>query len=167
MVSRGHPATMTPMPLASALRHPLLAIAEPVAAVLERIGQARTRLTPTKRAGNTGERLAYFHLRRNGYIVVARQWRAPNLNGEVDLIAWHGETLCFIEVKTRSARDRFGAAYTINDDKKKVLRRMASAYIQSLPWHGDQAAQPSIRFDAAFVYLDEKPHRVDLHESLF
>ncbi len=155
------------MPLAQTLRHPLLAVAEPISAVLQRIGDARQRLDPRKRAGNTGERLAFFHLRRNGYIVVARQWRAPNLNGEVDLIAWHGETLCFVEVKTRSAHDRFGAAYTINDDKQKALRRMASAYTQSLPWHGDQAARPAIRFDAVLVYLDAKPRRVEIHQSFF
>lgn len=158
---------MGAMPLAQTLRHPLLAIAEPVTAILQRVGDARQRLDPRKQAGNTGERLAFFHLRRNGYTVVARQWRAPNLNGEVDLIAWHGETLCFVEVKTRSAHDRFGAAYTINDDKKKALRRMAFAYVQSLPWHGDQAAQPAIRFDAALVYLDAKPRRVEIHQSFF
>ncbi len=155
------------MPLPRTLRHPLLAIAQPVTAVLERIGYARQGLDSRKGAGNTGERLAFFHLRRSGYTVVARQWRAPNLNGEVDLIAWHGETLCFIEVKTRSAHDRFGAAYTIDSDKQRNLRRMAAAYVQGLPWHGDQAAKPAIRFDAAFVYLDEKPHRVELHTSFF
>ncbi len=158
---------MERMPLAPMFRHPLLAIAEPVAAVLERIGHARTRLDPRKRAGNTGERIAYFHLRRRGYTVVARQWSAPNVNGEVDLIAWHAETLCFIEVKTRSAEDRFGAAYTINDDKKNALRRMARAYVQSLPWHGDQEAAPAIRFDVVLVYLHEKPRRVELRPSYF
>ncbi len=155
------------MALPHTLRHPFLALAEPTAALLQRLGDARRGIDPRKRAGDTGERLAYFHLRRNGYAVVARQWRAPNLNGEVDLIAWHGETLCFVEVKTRSSHDRFGAAYTIDSNKQQNLRRMAAAYIQSLPWHGDQPAQPSVRFDAAFVYLDETPRRVELHQSFF
>ena len=158
---------MDGMPWAQTFRHPLLAVAQPVSAMLQRLGDARHRLDPRKRAGNTGERLAFFHLRRNGYTVVARQWRAPNLSGEVDLVAWHGETLCFIEVKTRSSHDRFGAAYTIDAHKQHNLRRMAAAYIQSLPWHGDQPAQPSIRFDAAFVYLDETPQRVELHQTFF
>lgn len=155
------------MALAQTLRHPLLAVAEPVAALLERIGQRRQRLDPRKAAGNTGERLAYFHLRRNGYVVVARQWRAPNLDGEIDLIAWHGETLCFIEVKTRTRDDRFAPAYAIDDGKQKALRRMASAYIRGLPWQGDEAATPAIRFDGVFILLDQKPPRIDLQTAIF
>lgn len=155
------------MPFAEVLRHPLLAIAEPVVAVLERVGNARRDVGARKRAGDTGERLAYFHLRRNGYTVVARKWRAPNLRGEVDLVAWEGETLCFVEVKTRSGHDRFGAGYAIDRSKQDESRRMAAAYLQSLPWHGDEPAQPAMRFDAAFVYLDERPRRVELHRSYF
>lgn len=51
--------------------------------------------------GRHGELAAFFYLRRQGYIVVARGWRSGRLRGDIDLIAWHGETLCFIEVKTR------------------------------------------------------------------
>ena len=149
------------MPLARILRHPLLALAEPAAALLERMGQKRLGVTGTKAAGQTGERLAYFHLRRNGYLVVARQWRAPNLNGELDLIAWHGETLCFIEVKTRTRTDRFAPDYAINPRKRQDLHRMAAAYVQGLPWQGDEAPQPAIRFDSVSVLLDTIPYRVE------
>lgn len=45
------------------------------------------------RVGLTGEDAAFFHLMRNGYIVVARRWSTGNLQGDVDLIAWKGELL--------------------------------------------------------------------------
>ena len=155
------------MPLAQTLRHPLLALAEPAAALLERIGQKRRGITGTNAAGQTGERLAYFHLRRKGYLVVARQWRAPNLNGELDLVAWQNETLCFIEVKTRTRSDRFAPDYAIGPGKERDLRRMAAAYVHGLPRQRDQAPGPAIRFDSVSVLLDTKPYRVELQTGIF
>src|SRR5271170_3140487 len=55
--------------------------------------------------GERGEREALFYLRRMGYTVVARRWKSSRLRGDVDLIGWDGEWLCFVEVKTRSGRD--------------------------------------------------------------
>jgi putative endonuclease len=55
-----------------------------------------------QRTGRRGEEDTYFYLRRQGYIMVARNFRSPNRRGEIDLIAWHKEVLCFIEVKTRT-----------------------------------------------------------------
>ena len=52
--------------------------------------------------GERGEREALFHLRKLGYVIVARRWKTAKLWGDVDLIAWDGEYLCFVEVKTRS-----------------------------------------------------------------
>jgi putative endonuclease len=57
------------------------------------------------RTGRRGEEDAYFYLRRLGYVMVARNFRAPNRRGEIDLIGWHQDTLCFVEVKTRTTRD--------------------------------------------------------------
>lgn len=149
------------------LRHPLLALAEPAAAVLERIGQRRNRTIGTRAAGQTGERLVYFHLRRNGYTVVARQWRAPNLDGEIDLIAWHGDTLCFVEVKTRTRTDRFAPEYAIGPRKQQELRRMAAAYVQSLPGDADEASRPAVRFDSVSVLLDRRPAQIERRVGIF
>ena len=55
--------------------------------------------------GTRGEEDAYFYLRRQGYVMVARNYRSPHRRGEIDLIGWDGEVLCFIEVKTRTTRD--------------------------------------------------------------
>ncbi len=49
--------------------------------------------------GNWGEWLALVHLRRLGWDIVARNWRTAR--GEIDLIAYDGPCLAFVEVKTR------------------------------------------------------------------
>ena len=75
--------------------------------------------------GIEGEEAAYFHLRRKNYVVVARRWSGGNLPGDIDLIAWQGQLLCFIEVKTRTARDRSPAEIAVDSHKRHVLRRLA------------------------------------------
>src|ERR1700735_5357451 len=57
------------------------------------------------RTGRRGEEAAYFHLRKLGYTMVARNFRSPRCRGEIDLIGWEKDVLCFVEVKTRSTRD--------------------------------------------------------------
>ena len=57
--------------------------------------------------GAAGERLARRHLEHQGYEFIAANWRRPY--GELDLIMRDGDTLVFIEVKTRRG-ERFGSA---------------------------------------------------------
>ena len=99
--------------------------------------------------GLEGEEAAFFHLRRKGYTVVARRWTAGNLPGDLDLIAWQGSMLCFVEVKTRTARDMTPAEAAIDSHKRNVLRRLARQYVRHLA--GDAGAQA--RFDVISVYL--------------
>ena len=99
--------------------------------------------------GIEGEDAAYFYLRRKGYVIVARRWSAGNLPGDVDLIAWQGELLCFIEVKTRTARDMSPAEIAVDAHKRAVLRRLARRYVRELP----RPAAPQVRFDVVSVYL--------------
>jgi putative endonuclease len=99
--------------------------------------------------GHRGEDAAFFELRRKGYIVVARRWSAGNLPGDLDLIAWQGPILCFIEVKTRTAHDMTPAEAAVDRHKQYVLRRLARAYLRQLP----QAEAPPTRFDVMSIYL--------------
>src|SRR5579872_4640137 len=78
--------------------------------------------------GMRGEREALFHLRKMGYTVVAQRWTSGKLPGDVDLIGWDGEWLCFVEVKTRTGRDTAAAEVAVDHDKQRMLRRMARAY---------------------------------------
>ncbi len=101
--------------------------------------------------GKRGEFEAMFFLRRQGYKVFERRWRTPEWNGDLDLIAWKDDTLCFVEVKTRTARDFAAAAVAIDEAKRKMLRRMARAYQRTLP--SVQAEGWAVRFDVVSVYL--------------
>ena len=77
--------------------------------------------------GFEGEDAVFFYLRRKGYIVVARRWSCGDRPGDIDLIAWQGTMLCFIEVKTRSGRGAMPAEDAVDDDKQEMLRRLARA----------------------------------------
>jgi putative endonuclease len=99
--------------------------------------------------GIEGENAAYFHLRRKGYVVVARRWSAGHQPGDIDLIAWQGRLLCFVEVKTRTAHDDTAAEVAVDTHKRTMLRRLARQYVRQLP---EQEA-PQVRFDVVSVYL--------------
>jgi putative endonuclease len=99
--------------------------------------------------GIEGEEAVCSYLRRKGYTVVARRWSAGNLPGDLDLIAWQGPTLCFFEVKARTARDSSPAENAVDAHKRNILRRLARQYMRQLP---DETA-PQARFDVISVYL--------------
>jgi putative endonuclease len=52
--------------------------------------------------GVRGETYAYWHLRHLGYVLIARNYRSPEDHAELDLVGYDGDTLAFIEVKTRT-----------------------------------------------------------------
>jgi putative endonuclease len=108
---------------------------------------------PHLETGSRGERAAFFWLRRRGYTVVARGWRSSRARGDLDLIAWHadpgGDTLCFIEVKTRTTHAVAEAHVAVDRDKRRVLRRLARHYLRQLP-HRDVP----VRFDILSIYFE-------------
>ena len=112
--------------------------------------------------GARGEEEAYFHLRQQGYVMVARNYRSSRRRGEVDLIGWEGETLCFIEVKTRSRKDElFSAELAVDHEKRDELKGMARAYLRRLD------AKPEIRFDVVSVYLTKDQPEITVFRAAF
>ena len=81
--------------------------------------------------GERGEESAFFFLRRQGYTVVAQRYRSGLRPGDIDLIAWEDDTLCFIEVKTRSSRNVATAEASVDEEKRSTLRRLANVYLRS------------------------------------
>ncbi len=100
--------------------------------------------------GRRGEEQAYFYLRRQGYVMVARNWRSPRRRGEIDLIGWDGEVLCFIEVKTRTTRDVKPAEAAVDRPKQKELIATAREYLRRLQ------TTPPYRFDVLSIYAEEE-----------
>ncbi|MEP6743224.1 MAG: YraN family protein [bacterium] len=86
--------------------------------------------------GRRGEELAAAYLQQLGYRIVATNFALPvgrnrldaAINVEIDLVAYHGDTLCFVEVKSR-ASDWF-ASPQVNVDRRKQrqIARAARAY---------------------------------------
>jgi putative endonuclease len=76
--------------------------------------------------GMQGETLACEFLGRNGYQVIERNYRCPD--GEVDIIALKGDTLVFVEVRTRKSRLFGTPEESITPTKKERLRTVAAHY---------------------------------------
>jgi putative endonuclease len=137
---------------------PVLALMEEALALLERVHDRwvpLSRRPAEEQRGIDGERAAYFYLRRLGYIVVAREWTISTLPGDVDLIGWDGETLCFVEVKTRNDAGAFAAELSVDREKTDVLRRLADAYLRQLPHAPAEPPVVQTRFDVISVYMDD------------
>jgi putative endonuclease len=105
------------------------------------------------RTGQRGEEEGYFCLRRRGYVMVARNFRSPRHHGEIDLIGWDHEVLCFIEVKTRTSHDVKPAEATVDREKRRALRKVIRDYLQSLPVR-QFPEPPPWRFDVLTVYFE-------------
>ena len=101
------------------------------------------------RTGRRGEESAYFHLRRLGYTMVARNFRSPRCRGEIDLIGWDNDVLCFVEVKTRTTRDVKPGEAAVDRHKRRLIAAVAREYLRRFP--------PSCqwRFDVVSVYYSE------------
>ena len=76
--------------------------------------------------GKRGERIAERHLRRCGYRIIERNYRA--VGAEIDLIAMDGATLVFVEVKARHSTRAGMPSEAVNHHKTRHIRRAAQAY---------------------------------------
>lgn len=90
--------------------------------------------------GIRGETYAYWYLRRQGYILVAKNYTFPGVKGELDMVGYDGATLAFVEVKTRVMRDAAAARAgleqrlpeeAVNWEKRRNLSRMASQFLRT------------------------------------
>ncbi|HEY1403289.1 MAG TPA: YraN family protein [Pyrinomonadaceae bacterium] len=91
---------------------------------------------PHRALGQRGETLAAAFLERAGYVLVAanfvlpvgRNLRGAIVNAEIDLVAYEGDVLCFVEVKTR-ASDWFAAPEAnVDRRKQRQITRAARVY---------------------------------------
>ena len=106
-----------------------------------------------QRTGRRGEEEAYFYLRRRGYTLIARNYRSPHHRGELDLVGWERDVLCFIEVKTRTTHDVKPAEAAVDRHKQKELSMVARDFLRLMP------ASCQWRFDVLSVYYDSGRRR--------
>lgn len=96
--------------------------------------------------GKHGEDMAHRYLRRKGFTVVARNWRPPQGGGEIDIVAWEGDWLVFVEVKTRSSGEWSAPERNVDAEKMQALRRAARDYLRRT-----NADETRIRFDVVSI----------------
>jgi putative endonuclease len=90
--------------------------------------------------GRHGEALAIDYLVQAGYRIVAANFSLPigrNLrdvivNAEIDVIAYDGRTLCFVEVKARASDDFGPPQVNVDLRKRRQISRAALAYRRML-----------------------------------
>ncbi len=81
------------------------------------------------KSGKKGEGLALFYLKRKGYKIIEKNYKA--CSGEIDIIARDRGVTCFIEVKTRKSR-RFGLPQeSVNRRKQLRIAKVALMYIKN------------------------------------
>lgn len=112
-------------------------------------------------AGRDGEELASRWLERNGFQVLARNWRQGR--NEIDIVAREADTIAFVEVKTRRLGPGGRPADAVSGSKRRRLARAAAA------WIGRHPGEPGeFRFDIIeVVTAPGGPPLVELRRDAF
>lgn len=104
--------------------------------------------TKNRKTGDAGEKEAAKFLKRCGYRILEKNYVRDGY--EIDIIAAKGDTLAFVEVKTRTLREGtvpYGrAAEAVTPEKQRKILRAAACY----KGHGDTR---KMRFDVVEVYI--------------
>jgi len=110
--------------------------------------------------GIKGESLAQDYLRKKGYSILWRNYRTSF--GEMDLVGVQGDTLVFIEVKTRRS-NQFGLPReAVNFKKQQQYYRLAQHFLQHHP-----QCYPNTRFDVIEIYVLDTQYRIEHLENAF
>ena len=110
--------------------------------------------------GRFGEELAYKKIKRLGYKKIIRNYRCPL--GEVDLIANDGDTLVFIETKTRKGKSVGYAKEAVDARKKRQLSKVALFYMKS-----NNCCETKARFDVIAVSLKGGKPLIEVVKNAF
>ncbi len=106
--------------------------------------------------GNRGERVAARFLKKLGYKILVRQARSKV--GEIDLIARDGETIVFVEVKTRSSHATGHPSEAVGYQKQKQLTRAALFWLKER-----NLLDHRCRFDVIAITWQDGQHPVVEH----
>lgn len=120
-------------------------------------------MNPKKLRGDWGEAYTAAYLRRQGYAIVASQFRCRM--GEIDLIARKDGVLCFVEVKTRTETEHGLPREFVGPKKQQRIRTAAAQYLARY------GLDCPVRFDVAEVCttdaLEENKTTIEYLEAAF
>lgn len=105
--------------------------------------------------GTNGELIAVNFLKNKGYIILETNWRSGKK--EIDIIAEIGDTIVFVEVKTRS---NFNFGYpeeAVDERKKSLIKSAAEDYFLACP------SQKLLRFDIISILQQQNTTKEIVH----
>lgn len=139
--------------------------------IKERLARGRLRRAAHLELGARGEEAAVDYLKRyEGYDIVAvnfavqigRSLRGQRLLSEIDIIAYDGDTLVFVEVKTRSSDDMVAPERAVNLRKQRQIARAARRYRQLM-----KVTDERHRYDVVTVVPGKKGFKIELLRGYF
>ena len=111
--------------------------------------------------GRKAERLAAIRLRQLGYRIVEANFRCRY--GELDIVAWDGDTLAFVEVRSHATLDFGSPAESIGPRKRARLCLTAQAYLEQI-----EIPDPNCRFDVVeIVFAEGQEPSIELIKDAF
>jgi putative endonuclease len=110
--------------------------------------------------GRSGEQRAVRYLKKSGYQILETNYR--NRIGEIDIIAKEGDTLVFVEVKTRNLRFFVHPKEAVTRKKQLKICRVAQYWLKSNQKTGARA-----RFDVVAILSDRHTHEIELIKNAF
>ena len=113
-----------------------------------------------KRTGEKGEELAAAYLTEAGYRIIERNYRC--VFGEIDIVAEEGNTLVFVEVKSRRSESYGDPQLAVGHQKQKKISKIALHYLSAKNLRHRPA-----RFDVVAVKLLSEGCRIDLIRNAF
>jgi putative endonuclease len=118
-----------------------------------------------RRRGLLGETYGYWYLRKQGYVFIAKNYMPQGAKGELDLVGYDGETIAFVEIRTRTVREDISGLpeLSVSYAKQSVLVRTAQRFLPDRHLHD----YPT-RFDVlAIDNFPGRPPEVRLHKDAF
>lgn len=116
--------------------------------------------TPNRIIGDLGERRAAWHLRKNGYRILEKNYQA--LGAEIDIIARKKNITAFVEVKARNIKHlgymESRPASAVTPEKQRKIINVSGHYKRSHPFDG------RMRYDIIEVYLEDGKRRTKVKE---
>ncbi|MED4599557.1 YraN family protein [Paenibacillus validus] len=114
------------------------------------------RLANRKQRGAKSEAEAAAYLNREGWTIVARNWRCRT--GELDIVAEEKGTLVIVEVRSRNLNETYGTpSESVNGRKQRQIRETAEVYL-----HRYRVYDRQVRFDVVAIRMDREDNVIQL-----
>ena len=110
--------------------------------------------------GKKGENLALKTIRNMGYQDIVQNYRCRL--GEIDLIARDGDTLVFLEIKTRRTGSTADAKEAVNARKRRQISKVALNYMKTNNCENTRA-----RFDVVAISLVGSSPKIEVIKNAF